>query len=483
MLVTCMAPIGVFASDSDGTPVSTFDEFQSISEDGKYYLTNDIDFNGEQIGNYLIESFNGTLDGKGFAIKNFTVAGGSDVTGVFKSLANEENDQTVIKNLNVGTKAFPIKATMSGGASALGILAGQQPSVSNATLTFENVHVYANVNGEVASNVYFGGIIGNTANVTFKGCTMNGSIQINTTANNCTIGGVSGYTAISSKAVFESCANYASISSCSYRTLRTGGILGFTSSAVEITDCKNFGVITNTSNGSNPRITYVAGIAGDIEGATDASSFIKSCYNFGNVSGTVTAAAILGNNTKGHIDINNCVNFGKIKAGKANTLGAFILAGADTGATVTASGNQDISKYKREVSQEIEAYGVQTGAVKEDKFSVRFISLINSLNYSIVGFEVQALYNSNDVLKHKSVDVVGQTVYGSLKNGSAPNIEAPTGKYFAALSVSNVPAVCANGNVTLIFTPYARGANGLIYSDAVICVYNNGTLVSIDYIA
>ena len=67
----------IWTDYSDYTPVSTFEELQNMSLNGKYYLTNDIDCSDKvftPIGGdlYNMYSFTGVLDGNGHTLYNFT---------------------------------------------------------------------------------------------------------------------------------------------------------------------------------------------------------------------------------------------------------------------------------------------------------------------------------------------------------------------------------------------------------------------------
>ena len=68
--------------DGTWTPVSTVAEFQAMAADGKYYLTNDIDFGGTVYeGEILLtENFSGIFDGCGYSLTNFSFV--SDDNGI-----------------------------------------------------------------------------------------------------------------------------------------------------------------------------------------------------------------------------------------------------------------------------------------------------------------------------------------------------------------------------------------------------------------
>ena len=76
-----------------GTAISTRSQLASISGSGSYYLTQDIDLSGS---NWTpISSFSGTLDGRGYAIKNMKISGTTQYAGLFETLKG------TVKNLRM----------------------------------------------------------------------------------------------------------------------------------------------------------------------------------------------------------------------------------------------------------------------------------------------------------------------------------------------------------------------------------------------
>ncbi len=505
MLVCSVMPISI-AAEGESAPVeiSTREQFEAIQKNGNYVLTNDIDFGGKIYANYIVQEFNGTLDGAGHTLKNIVIAGGAKDSGIFQYLARKDESVALIKNLYIGTKEKPVKMDLNGNASAHGVLSGAHNRF-NSTLNIENVHIVADVEGTMTGGgTNFGGFLGASQRTIFKNCTMDGSISINAVNWDCNAAGFSGMPKYA-KGIFENCINYADISVQAKRTARAGGITGYTSYAVDLINCINYGEITNTYGDTAPTHARFGGIVAEfllsarkenVPGDADKNGTIEEgeviaqpveipenentinilgCQNFGNVHSAIYAGAIMGYNAKGTAQINNCINYGKATTSAENTLGGFIVGYAE--ASLTASGNKDASRLvKDEISDKVAAYGVQSTAVENDKYSVRFVALIDSLDYTSVGFELQVYYNSNGVLKSKAIKLEGQNVYSVLKTGESGSITAPEGKYFAALSISNVPAEAANGDVRFVFTPFAKNGENVIYGDAVMCAYSNGTL-------
>ena len=61
-------------SDVDAYAITSPSEFMAIDAGGSYYLANDINFEDVTVDTpYLVETFYGTINGNGYAIKNVTL--------------------------------------------------------------------------------------------------------------------------------------------------------------------------------------------------------------------------------------------------------------------------------------------------------------------------------------------------------------------------------------------------------------------------
>ena len=83
---------------------------------GNYYLENDIDFADRTdpenpvmkvFTNYILEAFDGTLDGRNFTIKGFTIEGSNRNTAIISSLCKNAKTSAVT-NLKIGTATEPV---------------------------------------------------------------------------------------------------------------------------------------------------------------------------------------------------------------------------------------------------------------------------------------------------------------------------------------------------------------------------------------
>jgi pectate lyase len=86
----------------DGTPISTAQEFNQLSNsglDGLYYIANDIDF-ANHTWTYSNHNFKGTINGNGKTLSNLTLHG-TDRTGLFARVNNFTIFDLIIDNFNV----------------------------------------------------------------------------------------------------------------------------------------------------------------------------------------------------------------------------------------------------------------------------------------------------------------------------------------------------------------------------------------------
>ena len=344
MMLT-LTPLGVFAEDTPTTPdtteylsISTKEEFLAMEKDKSYKLENDIDFGGASFENYLIETFNGNLDGQGHSIYNFSLKeGGEDaadkvVYGIFHYLT-ATNGQT-IKNLSIGKADAHLTLNYPVLSGYTGVLASEQ-NVSSS-LTLENVHIYANVTIQPASGGHtrFGGFVGYMTTVSIKNCSFNGAITISTSKRNVICGAFGGYSDAGEKN-FIDCVNNAAVTVTGVAKTFVGGFIGWEDAvgqSVTLKDCINNGAISATA----PNTCDVGGFCGIL----NAAFTMENCTNYGSVTSNGTAGIEIGgllgvSNSATAVSVIACVNKGDVQVPETSTgavVGGFIGARYGTGA-------------------------------------------------------------------------------------------------------------------------------------------------------
>ena len=125
--------------------------------------------------------------------------------------------------------------------------------------------------------------------------------------------------------------------------------------------------------------------------------------------------------------------------------------------------------------------GVQSTEAANNTQSVRFLSVLQSLEGSAAGFEVTAKYLEGSVVKTKTWMVNTTHVYSSInatENGSVTSVSAAElgGTYICALSVDNVPTNA--GQIDFYVKSYVVLNGEKTYSEEVIFTFENGEVNS-----
>lgn len=292
-VMTAAIPYAVSATEetatvSDGTTenaeqigISTAEEFLAMESGKSYYLKNDIDFAGKTYVT-LVATFNGVLDGRGYALKNFTLANESATAdghmGVFGKVC--DGGYTTVKNLVIGSADAPISMTNNANADGYhGFLAGQVASDAYIG-QIENVTVYGNYTNTVSRKYFAGGIFGYAKKFVMTGCKVYGSFTdaVATTDVEKDVGGLVGLvnTNANRQNVMENCTNNATVSVVGTGSVRLGGLVGFSGSPLKVENCANTADVSGAT-------AYVGGFVGD---RFQSDLYVKNS----NFSGTATGS-------------------------------------------------------------------------------------------------------------------------------------------------------------------------------------------------
>lgn len=315
LLVVTMLPISATAASGDKQSLPTTenvgdtgwigigsaDEFLKIGVDaaypstGNYYLENDIDFADRTdpenpvmrvFTNYILATFNGTLDGRNNTIKGFTIKGSNSNTAIINKLGNTAKTSAVT-NLNIGTVTEPVEvsANLTSGNN-VAVLAAEVSNTGNVVL-IDNVHIYGKVEVEANTSALLrvAGVAGYVCNATIMNSSFTGSLEadLTDTANQqvrCGMGGICGETGDSTKnkqTVIQNCQVNATMTS-SYKYDResryatqctVGGLIGRTNTpSVVVENCTVEGIFTSelTTGGTTIPHGYVGGLMGYVNG-------------------------------------------------------------------------------------------------------------------------------------------------------------------------------------------------------------------------
>lgn len=271
---------GTVDTDGDGAINAAKDH---LTFSGKTVrLGNNLNLNDHEwtmlIGSSASTAFSGTFDGAGYEIAGLNAQGGSKSgAGLFHTVNN-----ATIKNLTVKGKAETSATSFSYAAAGVAMFAKSS--------VFDHVVSYVDVDG----GYYAGGIVGKAdaegtakSAMDFIACANYGSISNKFNNAGGIVGNIAGRASGTPQiyARITSCVNEGSISN-SYGTSSTsygvGGIVGSSTTMLEVEGCINNGTVTVSGKNN------AGGIAGML-GTTTAKSptvILSNCLNTGSVAAT-----------------------------------------------------------------------------------------------------------------------------------------------------------------------------------------------------
>ncbi|MBR0298431.1 MAG: BACON domain-containing protein [Bacteroidales bacterium] len=247
----------------------------------------DIDLQGQE---WTARDFEGSFDGQGHKVYNYTVSGDGAV-GFFSSLSGGASVSNLILGSSDGLTYDGVSVvTLSASSSAqkrAGGLAAEikdQAVVSNVT-NFAPICFAEGLTGGAAE---VGGIVAYVPSaVSLSNCINNGDI---------------------------------SLSGGSFVSIYVGGIVGNTTAAMTLGDCSNTGNVVNASTCS---VAYTnntasgASMTAGIIGSCSAAATLNKCENAGNIESNsnsvyMTVSGIIGFNKTAAATMTSCVNRGNI---------------------------------------------------------------------------------------------------------------------------------------------------------------------------
>lgn len=123
----------------------------------------------------------------------------------------------------------------------------------------------------------------------------------------------------------ENCGNEATVTVTKSSGGYAGGILGSTSTNVQIARCYNRSAVTSTGSTSSSR---AGGIVGYISGSNGEAK-VNTCYNTGNITSDSYAAGVFAGYSLS-LTVSSCYNTGKISGKNLSYTGAFTTGSSDT---------------------------------------------------------------------------------------------------------------------------------------------------------
>ncbi len=276
-----------------------------------------IDDNWEPIGTSSYVTFEGYFDGNYKTIRGLKITGETDSQGGI----GENNYRGLI-------------GYMKGEISDVGAVVTKRTTISNLTIEAPAITGYRYVSavvayakgvdidncdvegGSVEANHYFGGIVGSGESIDITGCSNSAEIKsVSTESDISQIGGICGSIDIGE---IVSCENSGAVTAT--EVIRVGGIVGYTTGTVLISNCTNSASATITSKGS------VGGIVGD-----GGNTKITGCKNEAEIKSLETSNIANAGGICGFIgggEIESCENSGAVTATDAARVGGIVGSGA-----------------------------------------------------------------------------------------------------------------------------------------------------------
>ncbi len=320
MIMALIPALAVSADEIPTTPipVSTVAEFEAMSDvPGHYYLTNDIDFMGKVYDRNILDHLDGSLDGAGFKIYNFSINYTEAAADAGLILRLGMTHDTTVSNLNIGSKDIPIVYTFvnnNKSVSPFAAVIGNNDPGTNVTV--ENVHIYADVDVIYADPSHKGNAAGFCAyackkgSAAFKNCSFNGSFDAGVENEGSVYRNAAAFISANNlpQVDFTDCVNNANVTQgATASEARSSGFVAYSADGknMNFTNCTNNGNITTMGADSDAQ---VSGFVSDARGVF----IFTNCVNNGEIKGSWYSGGFIALLQKEGCKMIDCANNGKI---------------------------------------------------------------------------------------------------------------------------------------------------------------------------
>ncbi|MBQ8212981.1 MAG: MBL fold metallo-hydrolase [Clostridia bacterium] len=387
------------------------------------------------IGNDANFCFKGSFDGNGHTISGIYYVTDGTFNGLFRFVGGN----AVIKNLGLVNSCFVNTRNDVYFGALIGRVIGASTEANKANVWVSGCYVDATLVSTNTGLVYIGGIVcmvgrDGYTNLTVKESVFAGSIISASTSADSEYGGIVGRVGVNGNTLpfevtVEDCANYGTIPERPY----SGGLVGrplvheLYKSDTQVLRCVDYS-----------DVGLVGGIRGD--GTTTTTGSVDLTATDTTTKGEKIATALFA------LDFD----------GRDATDTTFATAPT----WVTRKGDYPLPRLVYDNFFKIELKYIQSSKINDGLYSVRLIAEISSLEYSDVGFCVEASYIENGKTVTKKVELTAQTVYRSINavtEDGYQKVSAPNGRYYVALAITDIPV--SIGTVTYKVTPIGNFAS------------------------
>lgn len=246
---------------------------------------------------------------------------------------------------------------------------------------------------------------------------------------------------------------------------------------------------------------FLGGIIGRANQTLVTDSYVNNCYNAGEISApnnkTGFVGAIAGSEGAANYDnnfstVSPIFGYGKAVASQTNTK---VLTADDEPETVVATLNAgkdaNINGFRYNSTQDaIEPdyfltqapstfIGTQVTPVnRNDKYSIRFISVLESVDYDAAGFRISAkITQGTTVTTVENAEYPVSVAYKSINENTEEElkkIDSPVGTYFMACKMYDIPA---DAVIEFTVTPYTVSDGNTVLGTSYQVTYANGSVV------
>ncbi|MGM9683260.1 MAG: hypothetical protein ACI3XQ_06655 [Eubacteriales bacterium] len=443
--------------------------------------------------------FQGSFDGQGKTIYGMYINSDSTTQkGLFSIIGGAHTNDVSVKNLNL-KQVYICPAVDTADSYKIGALVGQiytndgGSSGDGNTITVENIYVCGiikPVHLTSTKNLNAAGICGymnlsNTktdttkaSNAIFRNCVVDVDVScelgegmtaikyvaagiISNDTNNATTVGMN-------NTVLENCINIGDMGTADTGASSASGIIGFSSKATSVTirNCANFGNI----------YAHGTGVSGSGDSAGGAIAYknggtltVEGFYHEGEIKDGVKYerdGIVLGNDKTATFNKTDIY----VKSGVSATytqdatavdtakLDMFENAYTDVkGLTTYVNADAKVVKLLTACGASVKEIGMSAIQMSTDNTAIRFISKLDSLEYSEIGFEIKATEQGN-VIKRDSTtaykSISAHSEHAGLAEYSAEDFGA---EYLCVDGVNNLPTT---GTVTLYVRFYTLSLDG-----------------------
>lgn len=353
LVALMLTVLAVPAFADDAVAIKTAEEFMAMESGKSYYLANDIDFGGKVFDSYIISGsgFIVDLDGKGFALKNFSfnVENATGDVAMFQQFGGG-----TIKNLNIGSKDALIKYTIKDpkDSSSYAMLVASTGKDKEVAVRIENVNIYADMQltyTNLDTRLNFGGFIAYARNYEIVSSSMNGQIIVKNESGEATrwrnVGGFIGSDKENwATGTIDGCTNNADITMMgSGKEGRVAGFVPYSGKKANIIkNSVNNGTLTLATSAGDGNLAGIMGCSeaaeATIEGCTNNGKLVYDCTNAEDAKAGTIAAGIIDIVKKGTLTVKNCANTVEIKTGAG--VNSEIIGVVSEGITATEEGNR-----------------------------------------------------------------------------------------------------------------------------------------------